>query len=102
MKLEHESSEKLKNDILKILRRYLNLQEYKVFFFGSRVEENNSEHADIDVGVEGPRPIPSRVKLEIEEALENLPVLYKIDFVDFKDVSDEFHKIALQHVEYLY
>lgn len=101
MKLEHESYEKIKKVILTILRKYLDLKEYRVFFFGSRVAGNNFEHADIDIGVEGPKPIPADVRLEINEDLENLLILYKIDFVDFKEVSEEFRKIALQQVEYI-
>ncbi len=101
MRLEHESYEKIKEGILAILRKYLDLEEYRVFFFGSRVAGNNFEHADIDIGVEGPKPIPADVRLEINEDLENLPILYKIDFVDFKEVSEEFRKIALQQLEYI-
>lgn len=101
MKLEHESPKEFKKLILETLSRYLDLKEYKVFFFGSRVGGNNFQHADIDLGVEGPQPIPAGIKLEIKEALENLPVLYQIDFVDFKEVSEEFYKIALQRVEYI-
>jgi septum formation topological specificity factor MinE len=37
MKLEHYPVEKLKEEILKILRKYLDLKHYRVFFFGSRV-----------------------------------------------------------------
>jgi len=38
MKLEYYSAEKLKEEILKILGKYLDLSQYKVFFFGSRVK----------------------------------------------------------------
>jgi septum formation topological specificity factor MinE len=40
MKLEHYPVEKLKEEILKILSKYLDLSQYKVFFFGSRVKGN--------------------------------------------------------------
>jgi predicted nucleotidyltransferase len=101
MKLEHYSEEKLKEDILKILSKHLDLSKYKVFFFGSRVKGNSDERSDIDLTVEGPK-IPSHIKLEIQEELENLPTLYKIDFVDFNEVDDDFKKVAKQFVEYLY
>jgi predicted nucleotidyltransferase len=100
MKLEHYPSEKLKEDILKILSKYLDLSQYKIFFFGSRVRGNADERADIDVGIEGPE-IPPHIKLEIEEELENLPILYKIDFVDFNNVDEDFKKIAKKYVEYI-
>ena len=47
MKLEYYSVEKLKEDILKILSKYLDLSQYKVFFFGSRVKGNADERANI-------------------------------------------------------
>ena len=100
MKLEHYPAEKLKEEILKILGKYLDLSQYKVFFFGSRVKGNADERADIDIGIEGPE-IPSHIKLEIEEELENLPILYKIDFVDFNNVDEDFKKIAKKYVEYI-
>ena len=100
MKLEYYPVEKLKEDILKILNKYLDLSQYKVFFFGSRVKGNADERADIDIGIEGPE-IPFHIKLEIEEELENLPILYKIDFVDFNNVDEDFKKIAKKYVEYI-
>jgi len=100
MRLEYYSADKLKKEILEILGKYLDLSKYKVFFFGSRVRGNSDERADIDIGIEGPE-IPAYTKLEIEEELENLPILYKIDFVDFNNVSDKFKKVAKEHIEYL-
>jgi len=74
MRLEYYSVDKLKKEILEILGKYLDLSKYKVFFFGSRVRGNSDERADIDIGIEGPE-IPAYAKLEIEEELENLPIL---------------------------
>jgi predicted nucleotidyltransferase len=100
MRLEYYSVDKLKKEILEILGKYLDLSKYKVFFFGSRVRGNSDERADIDIGIEGPE-IPAYAKLEIEEELENLPILYKIDFVDFNNVDEDFKKIAKKYVEYI-
>ena len=101
MNLEHYSEEKLKKEILEIAGRYLNLGDYKIFFFGSRVKGDNFPRSDIDIGIEGPKPISVKAKLDIKEELENLPILYKIDFVDFKNVSEKFKKIALENLEYV-
>ena len=100
MRLEYYPADKLKKEILEILGKYLDLSKYKVFFFGSRVRGNSDERADIDIGIEGPE-IPAYAKLEIEEELENLPILYKIDLVDFNNVSDKFKKVAKEHIKYL-
>ncbi len=101
MKLESYSEKKLKKEILKIVGKHLDLKLYKVFFFGSRVKGDNFPRADIDIGVEGPRKLSLLIKIKIEEELEELPVLYKIDLVDFKDVGQRFKKEALKHIEYV-
>jgi uncharacterized protein len=99
MRLEHYDKEKLEKEILKIVGKYLNLSEYRLFFFGSRVSDKGDEHSDIDIGIKGPKPVPSDAILSIQEELENLPVLYKIEIVDFGKVDDRFRQVALQHVE---
>mgnify|MGYP001588840581 FL=1 len=73
--------------------------QYKLFFFGSRVQGRGDDRSDIDVGIEGPERIPGHVMEKIREAIENLPVLYKIDIVDFKDVSEDFRREALRASE---
>jgi len=99
MKLEYYQIEKLKKEIRDISARYLDLAEYKIFFFGSRVKGNNFERADIDIGIEGPEKIPASIKLKMKEDLEKLPTLYKFDLVDFKNVSQKFKKQALKSIE---
>jgi len=101
MRLEFYSEENLKNQIINIIGKYLDLSSYRVFFFGSRVKSDNFPRSDIDIGIEGPDEISAKTKLEIEEELDNLPTLYKFDLVDFKKVSAEFKKEALKHVEYV-
>jgi nucleotidyltransferase substrate binding protein (TIGR01987 family) len=100
MKLEHYPVDELREGVLKILKKYLDLSKYRVFFFGSRVSGNCGERSDIDIGIEGPQ-IPPNIKLEIKEELENLPTLYKVDFVDFNDVDEDFKRIAKKYVEYI-
>jgi len=101
MKLEHYPIEKLKKEIIEIVGKYLDLNQYKVFFFGSRVKENNFPRSDIDIGIEGPKEIPVEIKFKIEEEIDKLPTLYKFDIVDFKNISKKFKKEALKHKEYV-
>ena len=101
MQLEHYPVEKLKKEILEIVGKYLDLKEYKVFFFGSRVRGDNFPRADIDIGIKGPKTVPFEVMVRIKEDLENLPTLYRFDVIDFKDVPEKFKKIALKNIEYL-
>ena len=101
MKIEYISSSQLKNDLLKGIGRYIDLNKYKIFFFGSRVKGDNLSKSDIDLGIIGPRKIPAETKLLIQEKIEHIPTLYKIDFVDFNNVSKKFKKEASKYIEYI-
>lgn len=99
MKLEYYSTKKLKKEISNIIGKYLDLKLYKVFFFGSRVAGKGDERSDIDIGIKGKKPVPSGILLDIQEELENLPTLYKIEIVDFAKVDEKFKKVALKNIE---
>lgn len=99
MRLEHYPEEKLKRELLAILEKHLDLARYRVFFFGSRViPGKGTDRSDIDVGIEGP-PIPTEAWLDIMEEMENFPVLYKIELVDFRNVAPIFREVAMQYTE---
>ena len=92
----------LERKLVEIVGKYLDLTKYKVFFFGSRVTGKGSEHSDIDIGIEGPEPVSWQVMSEIENEIDNLDLLYSVDFVDFSAVSDSFKEVAMQGVEYIH
>jgi len=99
MKLEHENLEDLKRKILEIVGRHADLKSHRVFFFGSRVNGQSVENSDIDVGIEGVLPLPAGVLSDIQDEIVNLPVLYKIDIVDFATVNEKFKAVAKEHIE---
>ncbi len=101
MKLEYYPSQEFKNKAAEITAKYLNPQKYKVFIFGSRVKGDNSLRSDIDVGILGDNAVPLVKMFKIREEFDNLPVLYKIDLVDFKVASEKFRKEALKNIEYV-
>lgn len=101
VKLLHYPQEKLKNEILTIISKYLDASNYKVFVFGSRVAGSVWERSDIDIGIEGPEPVRRNVLVNIESELENLGTLYTIELVDFRSVSSDFRNVAMQKVEYI-
>ena len=84
---------------MEIIGKYLDLKKYKVFFFGSRAAGRGDERSDIDIGIEGKRPLPPGAILDIQEEIENLPTLYKIEIVDFSRVDARFKKVAKKHIE---
>ena len=87
------------NEILSAIEKHLDLYGYKVFFFGSRVIEKGDERSDIDVGIEGAKAIPLKTIGAIQESLDSIPMLYKIEIVDFKQVTHEFYDVAKKTVE---
>lgn len=99
MRLEHYPVEKLKKELLEIIGKHLDLRKYRVFFFGSRVLGNADARSDIDVGIEGPEPVAYEVWANIQEEIEKIPILYKIEVVDFRRTADTFREVALQHTE---
>ncbi|MBU1262207.1 nucleotidyltransferase domain-containing protein [bacterium] len=101
MKLEFYPAERLRKEVLDIVGRYLDIDLYKPFFFGSRVKGDSLLRADIDIGIEGPEELPCEIKLKIEEEINELPTLYKIDLVDFKNISVGFREEAMKQIETL-
>lgn len=99
MRLEYIPTTWFKAEVQKILTRYLDPKQYDFFFFGSRVKGNNFRRADIDIGIMGKKPISAKAKLAIQEELDELPLLYKIDLVDFNTVTPGFKKEALKYTE---
>jgi predicted nucleotidyltransferase len=77
-----------------IVRRHLPDPAYHIFLFGSRAEGSAHERSDIDIGIEGPGPVPRAVLSRIHEEIEDAPTLYTIDIVDFTRVPEKFRRVA--------
>ncbi|HWZ34598.1 MAG TPA: nucleotidyltransferase domain-containing protein [Mucilaginibacter sp.] len=80
-----------------------NLQSisYKAFIFGSQANKEELSRSDIDVGILADQAIPDMNFVRIANAIEDLPMLYKIDLVDFYNVEDKFKAVAMKNVEWL-
>lgn len=92
MKIEHIEEDKLKKMVIDVIGKHIDLSKYDVFFFGSRVEGTSDERSDVDIGIEGDEPVPGEAMQNIIEDMEELPILYRIDVVDWKKFPDEFKK----------
>ncbi len=78
------------------------LRGHKVFLFGSRASGKAKTRSDFDVGVYGENPLPIKTFFAIEDALDDLPTLHRIDWVDFNRVDQQFRERAMQQIEILY
>ena len=101
MKLKHKAEKEIKKEIVEIVGRYIDLNQYKLFFFGSRITGKGNDRSDIDLGIKGEKVVPIKAMSNIKEDLENLSTLYTIDIVDFSKVSFDFNKFATKNIEYL-
>ena len=101
MKIKNVTEEEFKSRMRLVLGKYLDLTKFKVFVFGSRVTERGDERSDIDVGIEGDGLVPEADMQKIKEEVEEMPLLYKVDVVDFRRVADDFYQVAKQRVEYI-
>ncbi len=99
MKLKEQDQRIIEAGIIDALKSYIRLSEYKIFFFGSRVNGTGGERSDIDVGIMGKKIDASKIA-EIQDKLKELKTPYTINLVDFANVSDDFKEIALKSVEY--
>lgn len=78
------------------------LQGHKVVLYGSRATGRARERSDYDLGVVGDAPLPLKDFYAIEDTLEALPTLYRIDWVDLMRTDERFRTRALKEAEILY
>jgi predicted nucleotidyltransferase len=81
-----------------VIRRHVPDPVYRVFLFGSRAAGSAAERSDIDIGIEGPAPVPRSALAAIHDEIEGAPTLYTIDVVDFRRVPENFRRLARRRV----
>ncbi|PIX16566.1 MAG: nucleotidyltransferase domain-containing protein [Elusimicrobia bacterium CG_4_10_14_3_um_filter_49_12_50_7] len=91
--------EQILNDAAEILKKELNPE--KIILFGSRAKGGNSKHADFDFAVDVKSPDITK-KRKLEEKLDEIAGLYKIDVVYLKSVEDDFRDIVLKTGKIVY
>ena len=95
--------EEIKSMIFDVMRRFApQLRGHKVVLFGSRAGGKARPRSDFDVGVIGDEPLPVKIFYEIDDMLENLPTLYKIDWVDLNRAAPSLRERALANTEVIY
>lgn len=78
------------------------LEGRKVVLFGSRARGDARPRSDFDLGVVGDQPMPLDAFFAIQDMLEELPTLYRIDWVDFARAGEKLKERALRNVEVLH
>ena len=83
-------------------RKHLPFAHFKVFLFGSRAAGTACERSDFDIGLDAGAEIPIALMARIAAEFEDIPVLQKIELVDFAAVPEDFRRQALSSVRVLY
>jgi predicted nucleotidyltransferase len=83
----------------RVIRRHLPDPAFRIFLFGSRAAGSASERSDIDIGIEGPAPVPRVALAAISDEIEEAPTLFTIDIVDFLRVPEKFRQVARRRIE---
>lgn len=98
-----DREQRIKTMIAEVMRQSASLlRGHKVVLFGSRAGGRARPRSDFDIGVIGDQPLPIKDFYEIEDMLENLPTLYKIDWVDLNKAAPSLREKALSISEVIY
>ena len=83
-----------------IVRRVLDDPAYRVYLFGSWASGEAAARSDVDIGIQGPRPVSPVAMFKIREACDTLPTLRTVDIVDLGRVPPGFRAgLVAQPVE---
>ncbi len=96
-----ERRKQLMGWLKQILDKNLSRFAFNAFIFGSQANLPVLKRADIDIGIIADQKIPTHLMARISADIEELPMLFNIDLVDFYEVDDRFRSIALQNIEQL-
>lgn len=83
-------------EIKDILEKFLDPEDYEFFIFGSRADGHTDSFSDYDIGISGRKVIPFKKISLIKEAFEESDLPFKVDIVDFSQVSQKFRDHALK------
>ena len=89
----------LKLAVREAVGKYLNLQAYDVFIFGSEAAGTATDQSDIDIGILGPKPVSKAIIQRIRDELESIRTLRVFDVVDLAVTDASFQQKALQTAE---
>ncbi len=84
------SSDEL-NIITNILNTYI--KKGKVYAFGSRYKNNNRKFSDFDIAVDIGEKLSFELLNILQDAFEESDLPYRVDIIDYNNISDKFKNI---------
>ena len=86
-------------DMLKeIILSLIDNEKVMVFLFGSRISENHSSRADVDIGLLADDKLSTRLFHTIRNAIDESIIPWEVDIVDFTRVDPTFKEEALKDI----
>jgi hypothetical protein len=90
--MENEYLKKLKELVLTALGE----EKVKIVVFGSRARGDSNLYSDVDIGIIPYGKINKTKLVLLKEKVEDLNIPYKVEIVNFTEVSRVFKKEALK------
>lgn len=88
--------ESLRSQVVQAVASTMGGRHYRLLLFGSRTKGRATLRSDYDLALLSEHPIELAILARLREALEQLPILQRIDVVDLSRVSPEFAEQVLR------
>ena len=82
----------------KIILKELENFDCKIFLFGSRATKDNHRFSDMDIGIIPGNNFDHRILYSLNDKLADSIVPFKVDVVNFSQVTNDFKNEALKHI----
>jgi len=82
----------------KVIIDFFKYDKVKIFLFGSRARGDDYIFSDIDIGIIPYEKFDGKKITLLKEKIENLNIPYKVEIVNFMEVSKEFKQEALKRI----
>ena len=86
--------------IINILHSYI--KKGKVYAFGSRYKNNNRKFSDLDIAIDTGKKLSFEFLNILKDAFEENDLPYRVDIIDYNNISDKFKKIVDSGNEVIY
>ena len=83
-------------ELKKIVKDFLKTEDVKIFLFGSRARQDHNLFSDVDIGVLPGDKSAWRKIMFLKERIEESNIPYRVEFVNLKEVSDDFKNEVLK------
>lgn len=86
--------------IINILKTYI--KKGKVYAFGSRFKHNNRKFSDFDIAIDIGEKLSFEFLNILKEAFEESDLPYRVDIIDYNNISNKFKNIVDNENEIIY